>query len=44
MATTTVIRNAEVAVAWDACAEQHTYLTGADVAYSGGAITFVGRG
>src|SRR3712207_5996556 len=44
MATTTVIRNAEVAVAWDASAKQHTYLTGADVAYSGGAITFVGRG
>lgn len=44
MATTTVIRNAEVVVAWDASAKQHTYLTGADVAYSGGAITFVGRG
>ena len=44
MATTTVIRNAEVAVTWDASAKQHTYLTGADVAYSGGAITFVGRG
>ena len=44
MATTTVIRNAEVAVAWDAAAERHTYLTDADVAYSGGAITFVGRG
>lgn len=43
-ATTTVIRNAEVVVAWDASAKQHTYLTGADVAYSGGTVTFVGRG
>jgi cytosine/adenosine deaminase-related metal-dependent hydrolase len=44
MATTTVIRNAEVVVAWDASEKQHTYLTGADVAYSGGTLTFVGRG
>jgi len=41
---TTVIRNAEVVVAWDVAAKQHTYLTGADVAHSNGAITFVGRG
>ena len=44
MATTTVIRNAEVVVAWDASSKQHTYVTGADVAYSGGTLTFVGRG
>ena len=44
MATTTVIRNADVVVAWDASAGQHTYLGGADIAYSGGTLTFVGRG
>ncbi|MBP0493454.1 amidohydrolase family protein [Pararoseomonas indoligenes] len=41
--TITVIRDADVAVAWDASAGQHTYLTGADVAFDGGIITFVGR-
>lgn len=40
---TTVIRNADVVVAWDASEKQHTYLTDADVAFEGGAITFVGR-
>src|SRR5918994_7411325 len=44
MATTTFIRNADVVVAWDASAGQHTYLGGADIAYSGGTLTFVGRG
>ncbi len=41
---TTVIRNAELVVAWDAAARQHVYLPDADVAFEGGALTFVGRG
>ena len=41
---TTVIRNAELVVAWDAGAQQHVYLPDADVAFEGGALTFVGRG
>ncbi|SHJ77974.1 Cytosine/adenosine deaminase [Roseomonas rosea] len=42
--TTTVIRDADVVVAWDASAKQHVYLTGADIAFEGGTITHVGRG
>lgn len=42
--TTTCIRNADWVVAWDAAAAQHVYLTGADVAFAGNAVTFVGRG
>jgi cytosine/adenosine deaminase-related metal-dependent hydrolase len=42
--TTTVIRGAEFVVAWDASAKQHVYMADADVAFSGGALTFVGRG
>lgn len=42
--TTTVIRGAEFVVAWDASAKQHLYMADADVAFSGGALTFVGRG
>lgn len=41
---TTVIRNAELVVAWDAGTRQHVYLPDADVAFEGGALTFVGRG
>ena len=41
---TTVIRNADLVVAWDAGAGQHVYLPDADVAFDGGALTFVGRG
>jgi|YNPMSStandDraft_1061717.scaffolds.fasta_scaffold00928_8 cytosine/adenosine deaminase-related metal-dependent hydrolase len=41
---TTLVRNAAFAVAWDASAERHAYMPGADVAWRGGAITFVGRG
>lgn len=41
---TTVIRNADVVLAWDATARQHVYVTGADVAYEDGRLTFVGRG
>ena len=42
--TTTVIRNADLVVAWDASTKQHIYLPDADVAFEGGALTFVGRG
>jgi len=41
---TTVIRNADVVVAWDASAKQHVYMNDADVVFDGGTITFVGRG
>jgi 5-methylthioadenosine/S-adenosylhomocysteine deaminase len=44
MTTVRVIRNADVVLAWDAAAKQHVYLTGADVAFEGGRLTFVGRG
>ncbi len=40
----TVIRNAELVVAWDAGTKSHIYLPDADVAFEGGALTFVGRG
>jgi cytosine/adenosine deaminase-related metal-dependent hydrolase len=40
----TVIRNAELVVAWDASTKSHTYLPDADVVFEGGALTFVGRG
>ena len=39
----TVIRNAGMVVGWDATAASHNYLADADVAFEGGAITFVGR-
>jgi cytosine/adenosine deaminase-related metal-dependent hydrolase len=42
--TTTVIRNADVVVAWDGSAKRHVYMNDADVAFDGGTITFVGRG
>jgi cytosine/adenosine deaminase-related metal-dependent hydrolase len=38
---TTVIRGADMVVAWDG--ERHSYMPGADVAFRGGTITFVGR-
>ena len=41
---TTVIRGADLVIAWDAAEKQHTYLTDAEVAYRDGQITFVGRG
>jgi cytosine/adenosine deaminase-related metal-dependent hydrolase len=41
---TTVIRNAELIVAWDPATRSHTYLADADLAFEGGALTFVGRG
>jgi cytosine/adenosine deaminase-related metal-dependent hydrolase len=42
--TTTVIRGAELVVAWDASAKQHIYLPDADVAFRDGVLTFVSRG
>lgn len=40
----TLIRNADVVLAWDEAAKTHAYLTGGDVAFEGGALRFVGRG
>src|SRR5580698_684507 len=40
----TVIRNADMVVAWDAGAESHVYMPDADVVFEGGALRFVGRG
>jgi 5-methylthioadenosine/S-adenosylhomocysteine deaminase len=42
--TTTLIRNADLAIAWDATAKEHTYLADADIAFKDGVLTFVGRG
>jgi cytosine/adenosine deaminase-related metal-dependent hydrolase len=41
---TTVIRNADRIVAWNAAAKTHEYLTGADLAFRGRDIVFVGKG
>ena len=38
----TVVRGADMVVAWDGTA--HVYMPGADVAFQGGTVTFVGRG
>lgn len=43
MTATTHIKKADWVVAWDAAAGEHTYLTDADVVFSGTDITFVGR-
>jgi cytosine/adenosine deaminase-related metal-dependent hydrolase/mannose-6-phosphate isomerase-like protein (cupin superfamily) len=43
MIVTTVIRNADWVVAWDAEKESHIYLRNADVAFTGNIITFVGK-
>jgi cytosine/adenosine deaminase-related metal-dependent hydrolase len=40
---TTLIKNAELAVAWDASESRHAYLPDADVAFEDGTIRFVGR-
>ncbi|MBX9702004.1 MAG: amidohydrolase family protein [Acetobacteraceae bacterium] len=40
----TVIRNADVVLAWDASAKQHVYVTGADLAFEEGRVLHVGRG
>ena len=36
--TTTLIRNADVAIVWDAGAKQHTYLPDADIAFEDGKL------
>src|ERR1700691_3417258 len=40
---TTLIRNAEMVIAWDVGTKSHAYMPDADVAFDGGALTFVGR-
>ena len=40
---TTVIRNAETVVAWDAGTQTHAYIPGAVVASEGGTLVFVAR-
>ena len=40
----TVIRSADMVVAWDAAAKSHVYMPDADVAFEGGVLRFVGRG
>jgi cytosine/adenosine deaminase-related metal-dependent hydrolase len=42
--TTTVIRNAGWAIAWDEGLGRHVYRRGADVAFTDDRISFVGRG
>ncbi len=43
MAGTTCIRNADWIIAWDEASGGHHYLRGGDVAFTGGAIDFVGK-
>ncbi|MFM7611934.1 MAG: N-ethylammeline chlorohydrolase, partial [Alphaproteobacteria bacterium] len=40
---TTLIRNADLIVAWDASEKSHTYLPDADMAFTDGVLRFVGR-
>lgn len=40
---TTLIRNADIVIAWDPATEGHVYMADADVAFDGGTLTFVGR-
>ena len=40
----TVIRKAEMVVAWDAATKSHVYMPDADVVFEGGVLRFVGRG
>ena len=42
--TTTLIKAAELAVAWDASAKAHTYAPDTDIAFTNGTLTFAGRG
>ncbi|WP_367353272.1 amidohydrolase family protein [Achromobacter animicus] len=41
---TTLIKNAEVVVAWDEARQRHVYMKNADVAFADGRITHVGPG
>ncbi|MCF7670558.1 amidohydrolase family protein [Bacillus subtilis] len=40
----TVIRNADIVVAWDKDSQSHIYVKNADVAFENGKLTFVGTG
>ena len=40
---TTVIRNADMVIAWDSDTKSHVYLPDADIAFDGGVLMFVGR-
>ena len=42
--STTLIRNADFVIAWDAGTASHVYMPGGDVAFEDGVIRFVGRG
>jgi 5-methylthioadenosine/S-adenosylhomocysteine deaminase len=42
--TTTLIKGADLVVAWDASEKRHAYMPGGDVAFEDGVIRFVGRG
>ncbi len=42
--TITVIRKADLVIAWDASAKQHVYMPEADVVFEDGKLLFVGRG
>jgi hypothetical protein len=44
MGGTTCIRGADWIVAWDTPTANHCYLRGADLAFSGNTIDFVGHG
>src|SRR5438552_2843060 len=41
--TTTIIRYADWAIAWEEAAGHHVYRRGVDVVFADGTITFVGR-
>ena len=41
---TTLIKNADVVVAWDEARQRHVYMKNADVAFADGRITHVGPG
>jgi cytosine/adenosine deaminase-related metal-dependent hydrolase len=41
---TTLIRDADFVIAWDAGEKNHVYMPGADIAFEDGVIRFVGRG
>ncbi len=41
--TTTLIRNADYAIAWNTIERHHVYLTNADIAFTGNQIVHVGR-
>ncbi|WP_421990102.1 amidohydrolase family protein [Roseococcus sp.] len=42
--TVTLIKGADLVVAWDASEKRHAYMPGGDVAFEDGVIRFVGRG